>query len=143
MSVYFSTICHVTLRKLRLSQSIMGDDLHIWSYLVQNERGERNTCCFRSPWVTLPLNLFFPTHFVLFPSALIWSVDGTVCPAEYVLYHVCCCLHVRMQIIWHAALSSFHHAMRCCHHSVSIARSLTPNLIFYWQSKIKNCLYRY
>ena len=24
-----------------------------------------------SPIVTLPLNLFFPTHFVLFPSALI------------------------------------------------------------------------
>jgi hypothetical protein len=37
-----------------------------------------NTCSFRSPWVTLPLNLFFPTHFVLFPSALIWAVDGTV-----------------------------------------------------------------
>ena len=28
-----------------------------------------------------------------------------------------------MQIIWHAALSSPHHAMRCCHHSVSITRS--------------------
>ena len=124
MSVYFSTICHMTSRKLRLPQCIMGDDLHIWSYmyLVQNERGERNTCSFRSPWVTLPLNLFFPTHFVLFPSALIWAViDGTVCPAEYALYHVCCCL--RMQIIWHSALSSSHHAMCCCHHSVSIARS--------------------
>jgi hypothetical protein len=48
-----------------------------------------NTCSFRSLWVTLPLNLFFPTHFVLFPSALIWAVDGTVCPAEYALYHVC------------------------------------------------------
>ena len=122
MSVYFSTICHMTSRKLRLPQYIMGDDLHIWSYLVQNERGERNTCSFRSPWVTLPLNLFFPTHFVLFPSALIWAVDGIVCPAEYALYHddVCCCL--RMQIIRHAALSSSHHAMHCCH-SVSIARS--------------------
>jgi hypothetical protein len=87
MSVYFSTICHVTSRKLRLPQCIMGDDLHIWSYLVQNERGERNTCSFRCPWVTLPLNLFFPKHFVLFPSALIWAVDGTVCPAEYALYH--------------------------------------------------------
>jgi hypothetical protein len=50
------------------------------------EGGERNTCCFRSPWVTLPLNVFFPTHFVLFPSALIWAVDGTVCPAEYCWY---------------------------------------------------------
>jgi hypothetical protein len=30
-----------------------GDNLHIWSYLVQNERGERNTCSFRSLWVTL------------------------------------------------------------------------------------------
>jgi hypothetical protein len=30
-----------------------------WSYLVQNERRERNTCSFRSLWVTLPLNLFF------------------------------------------------------------------------------------
>jgi hypothetical protein len=28
-----------------------------------------------------------------------------------------------MQIIWRAALSSSHHAMRYCHHSVSIARS--------------------
>ena len=45
--------------------------------------GERNACPFRSPWVTLPLNLFFPPHFVLFPSALIWAVNGTVCPAEY------------------------------------------------------------
>ena len=42
----------------------------------------------------------------------------TVCPAEYALYHVCCCL--RMEIIWHAALNSSHH---CCHHSVSIVRS--------------------
>ena len=32
-----------------------------------------------------------------------------------------CCLH--MQIIWHTALSSSHHAMRCCHYSVSIAIS--------------------
>ena len=30
---------------------------------------------------------------------------------------------LRMQIIWHAALSSSHHAMRCCQHSISIARS--------------------
>jgi hypothetical protein len=28
-----------------------------------------------------------------------------------------------LQIIWRAALSSSHHAMRSCHHSVSIARS--------------------
>ena len=97
--------------------------LHIDFFLSKclNERGERNTCSFRSPWVTLPLILFFPTHFVLFPSVLIGAIDGTVCPAEYPLYHVCCCL--RMQIIWRAALSSSHHAMRCCHHSVSIARS--------------------
>ena len=124
ISLSFSNICHVTSRKLRLPQCIMGDELHIWSYLVQKCKmrgGGRNTCSFRSPWVALPFNLFFPTHFVLFPSALIWTVDGTVCPAEYALYHVCCCL--RMQIIWHAALSSSHHAMRCCHHSVSTARS--------------------
>ena len=96
----FSNICHMTSKKLRLPQCIMGDDLHIWSYLVQNERGEggeRNTCSFRSLWVTLPLNLFFPSHFVLFPSALIWAVDGTVCPAEYtlqmyIIFHVICML---------------------------------------------------
>jgi hypothetical protein len=35
---------------------------------------------------------FLPTHFVLFPSALIWAVDGTICPAEYVLY--LCCLRI-------------------------------------------------
>jgi hypothetical protein len=39
ISVSFSTICHVTSRKLWLPQCIMGDDLHIWSYLVQNEKG--------------------------------------------------------------------------------------------------------
>ena len=94
ISVSFSTICHVTSRKLWLPQCIMGDDLHICSYLVQNERGECNTCSFRSPWVTLPLNVFFPTHFVLFPSALIWAVDGTVCPAEYALYRLPCDLYV-------------------------------------------------
>ena len=127
MSVYFSTICHVTSRKLRLPQCIMGDDLHIWSYLVQNERGERNTCSFRSPWVTLPLNLFFPTHFVLFPSALIWAVDARwnclSCRIRFISSSMWCVCCLRMQIIWRAALSSSHHAMRCCHHSVSIARS--------------------
>jgi hypothetical protein len=60
----------------------------------KGEGGERNTCSFRSPWVTLPLNLFFPTHFVLFPSALIWAVDGTVGPAEYALYRLPCDLYV-------------------------------------------------
>jgi hypothetical protein len=72
---------HLTSRKLWLPQCIMGDDLHIWSYLVQNERGgERNTCwcSFRSLWVTLPLNLFFPTHFVLFPSALAVGRQSTL-----------------------------------------------------------------
>ena len=62
--------------------------------LSKMRRGERNTCSFRSPWVTLPLNVFFPTHFVLFPSALIWAVDGTVCPAEYALYRLPCDLYV-------------------------------------------------
>jgi hypothetical protein len=36
MSVYFSTICHVTSRKLRLPQCIMGDDLYIWSGRQRN-----------------------------------------------------------------------------------------------------------
>jgi hypothetical protein len=39
--------------------------------LTLSKKGGRNTCSFRSPWVALPLNLFFPTHFVLFPSALL------------------------------------------------------------------------
>ena len=97
ISLSFSNICHVTSRKLRLPQCIMGDELHIWSYLVQKCKmrgGGRNTCSFRSPWVTLPFNLFFPTHFVLFPSALIWTVDGTVCPAEYALYRLPCDFYV-------------------------------------------------
>jgi hypothetical protein len=36
-----------------------------------------------------------------------------------------CCLRMQimLQIIWHAALISSHHAMHCCHHSVSIARA--------------------
>jgi len=55
--------------------------------------------------------MFFPNPVgnTAIESALIWAVDGTVCRAEHALYHVFCCL--RMQI------------MRCCHHSVSIARS--------------------
>ena len=32
ISLSLSNICHVTLRKLRLPQCIMGDDLHIWSW---------------------------------------------------------------------------------------------------------------
>jgi hypothetical protein len=39
-------------------------------------KGEkRDTCSFRNPWVALPLNLFFPTHFVLFPSVLAISLS--------------------------------------------------------------------
>ena len=43
ISLSFSNICHMTSRKLQLPQCIMGDDLHIWSYLVQNERGRNVT----------------------------------------------------------------------------------------------------
>jgi hypothetical protein len=32
---------------------------NLFFYLLR----ERNTCSFRSMWTTLPLNLFFPTHF--------------------------------------------------------------------------------
>ena len=88
------------------------------------EGGERNTCSFRSPWVTLPLNLFFPTHFVLFPFPLScrWNcLSCRICFISSSMWFVCCCL--RMQIIWHTALSSSHHAMCGCHHSVSVARS--------------------
>ena len=53
---------------------------------------------------TLPLNLFFPTHSVLFPSALLLYLDGTVYPAEYASmyrlpgdFNVVYCL--RMQIM--------------------------------------------
>ena len=94
-------------------------------YDLTLSRGECNTCSFRSPWVTLPLNLFFPTHLVLFPFVLIWAVDGTVlsCRIRFISSSVWFVCYLRMQIIWHTALSSSHHAMRCCHHSVSIARS--------------------
>jgi hypothetical protein len=85
---------------------------------ISTFRGYQILFFIRNPYIN---RFTFPTHFVLFPSALIGPIDGTVCPAEYALYHVCCCL--RMQIIWRAALSSSHHAMCCCHHSVSIARS--------------------
>ena len=73
----------------------MYHDLYDLTLSLSKMRGgERNTCFLRSPWVTLPLNHFFPTHFVLFPSALIWTVDGTVCPAEYALYRLPCDLFV-------------------------------------------------
>jgi hypothetical protein len=52
------------------------------------QKGGENACSFRSPWVILPLNLFFPTHFALFPSPLIWAVDGTVCPAKVALHSI-------------------------------------------------------
>jgi hypothetical protein len=38
-----------------------------------------------------------------------------------------CCL--RMQIIWHAALSSSHHAMRCCHRFGKNMCYVSPPLI--------------
>jgi hypothetical protein len=44
---------------------------------------------------TLPLNLFFPTHSVLFPSALLLYLDGTVYPAEYAsMYRLPCDFNV-------------------------------------------------
>jgi hypothetical protein len=76
---------------------------------------------FPKPMGNTAIESFLSNTLVLFPSALIWAVDGTVCPAEYTLYGLVCCLC--MQIIWHAALSSSHHAMHCCHHLVSISRS--------------------
>ena len=60
----FWNICHVTSRKLRLPQCIMGDDLHIWSDLVQN-RGEHSTCSFRTPWITLPNESFLSNIFCI------------------------------------------------------------------------------
>jgi hypothetical protein len=61
-----SNICHVTSRKLRLPQCIMGDDLHIWSYHVQNERGgECNTCSFRSQSLH---QSFFYSFITILPS---------------------------------------------------------------------------
>ena len=38
--------------------------------------------------------LFFPTDFVLFPSALIRAIDEIVSPAEYALYHLPCDYYV-------------------------------------------------
>ena len=76
-------------------RNVSWEMICIYDLILSKMRGGgRNTCSFRSPWVTLPLNLFFPTHFVLFPSALIWAVDGTVCPAEYALYRLPCDLYV-------------------------------------------------
>jgi hypothetical protein len=40
---------------------------------------------------TLPLNLFFPTHSVLFPFALLWSIDGLFVlqnTLKCILFHV-------------------------------------------------------
>jgi hypothetical protein len=54
--------------------------------------------------------LFFFTLFALKEQKYHIHCGRTVCPAEHALY-LCCCL--RKQIIWHAALSSSHYAMRC------------------------------
>ena len=126
-----SNICHVTSRKLRLPQCIMGDDLHIWSYLVQNEKGGEGGGATQ--------HMLFPKHvgntaiesfhsntfcIISFCSDLSCRWNCLSCRIRFIsssMWFVCCCL--RMQIIWRAALSSSHHAMRGCHHSVSIARS--------------------
>ena len=78
---------------------------------------------------TLPLNLFFPTHSVLFPSVLLCSIDGLFVlqnTLKCMVFHVIRMLFTyanNAQIIWCAELSSSHHAMRYCYHSFSIARS--------------------
>jgi hypothetical protein len=124
ISVSFSTICHVTSRKLRLPQCIMVDDLHIDLTLSKMRGGERNTCSFWSLWVTLPLNLLSNTFCIIsFCSDLSCRWNCLSCRIRFIsssMWFVCC---LRMQIIWCAALSNSHHAMCCCHHSVSIARS--------------------
>ena len=125
ISVSFSTICHVTSRKLRLPQCIMGDDLHIWSYLVQNERGRTWHMLFLKPVGNTAIECFLSNTFCIisFCSELSCRWNCLSCRIRFILssmWFVCC---LPMQIIWRAALSSSHHAMCCCHHSVSIARS--------------------
>ena len=75
-------------------RNVSWEMICIYDLTLSKMRGECNTCSFRNPSVTLPLNLFFPTHFVLFPSALIWAVDGIVCPGEYALYRLPCDLYI-------------------------------------------------
>jgi hypothetical protein len=44
-----------------------------WSYLVQNERGGRNTCSFRSPWVTVKhCHWIFSFQHILYYFLLLW-----------------------------------------------------------------------
>ena len=121
----FSNICHMISIKLRLPQCIMEDDLHA-SYLVQHERGRTWHMLFLKPMGNTAIEFFLSNTFCIisFYSDLSCRWNCLSCRIRFIsspMWFVCCCL--RMQIIWHAALSSFHHAMRCCHHSVSTARS--------------------
>jgi hypothetical protein len=82
-----------------------------------SKKGERNTCSFRSPLVTLPLNLFFPTHSVLFPSALLWSPINIIdcikfyvnCSALTGMYdwqykYLFVCLYANHHLPWYIAI---------------------------------------
>ena len=95
-----------------------------------SKKGGRNTCFFPSPLVTLCHWIFSFQHICIisFCSALICRWNCLSCRirlnvSSSMRFECCLRMHIMLQIIWHAALISSHHAMRCCHHSVSIARS--------------------
>ena len=117
----FSNFCHVTSRKLWLPQCNMGM-ICIYDLTLSKIRGGENVTHALSEAIESFLSNTF--CIISFCSDLSCRWNCLSCRIRFIsssMWFVCCCL--RMQIIWCAALSSSHHAMRCCHHSVSITRS--------------------
>jgi hypothetical protein len=81
-------------------RNVSWEMIYIYDLTLSKMRGgERNTCSFRSPWVTLPLNLFFPTHFVLFPSDLScrWNCLSNICKSSPMIH---CGNHSFLKVTW-------------------------------------------
>jgi hypothetical protein len=128
----FWNICHVTSRKLRLTQCIMGDDLHINKqtniFIANHRRLLRQKEIIQNVLERKDSMAVLPTGFgksmcYVPPFWTRFVLQNTL---KCVVFHVIWMLFTYAndaQIIWHAELSSSHHAMHYCYHSVSIARS--------------------
>ena len=96
-----------------------------WSYLVQ--KGWRKHMLFPKPVGNTAIKSFLSNTFCIisFCSDLScrWNCRIRLNVSSSMWFECCLRMQIMLQIIWRAALSSSHHTMRCCHHSVSIARS--------------------
>ena len=93
--------------------------LPFFKYLSRDYEKTTITAMYHGRWSFLS-NTFCIISFCSDLSCSWNCLSCRICFISSSMWFVYC---LRTQIIWHAALSSSHHAMRCCHHSVSITRS--------------------